>query len=77
MGFEEEIYQHMSRCMDQMEMEERHNTFEELPQSPLFSLRMRGDSSMSHSICMRRTYGKGDDYLHDYLYDVCPLTIYV
>ena len=26
MGFEEDIYQHMRRCMDQMEMGERHNS---------------------------------------------------
>ena len=32
---------------------------------------------MSHSTCMSRTYGKGDYYFHDYLYDVCPLTIHV
>ena len=72
MGFEEEIYQYMIRCIDHIEMEE-------LAQPPLFTLRMREDSSMSHSICMSRTYGKGDDCLHDYLYDVCmyPLTIYV
>ena len=76
-GFEEEIYQHMKRCMDWMEMEERHDSLEELTQPLIFSLRRRGDSSMSHSICMSRTYGKGDDCLHDYLLDVCFLTIYV
>ena len=59
--------------------EERHNSLEELLQPPLFSLRMRGESSMSHSLCMSRTYGKGVDCLHDYLYDICiyPLTIYM
>ena len=42
-------------------------------------VKMRGDSSMSYSLCMRKTYGKGVDYLHDNLYNVCmyPLTIYV
>ena len=54
-GFEEEIYQHMRRCIDNMEMEE-------LAQPPLFSLRMRGDSYTSHSIC--QTYGKGIVCLH-------------
>ena len=49
-GFEEEIYQHMRRCMDHMEMEE-------LAQPPLFSLRMRGESSMSNPLSMRKTYG--------------------
>lgn len=29
-GFEEEIYQHMRRCMDHVEMEEIHNSLEEL-----------------------------------------------
>ena len=77
MGFEEEIHQHMCRCMDQMEMEERHDSLRELAQPPIFSLEMRGDSLMSHSTCMSRTYGKGHDYFHDYLYDVCPLTIHV
>ena len=50
-GFEEEIYQHMRRCMDHVEMEE-------LAQPPLFSWRMRGGSSMSHSICMNKIFGK-------------------
>ena len=66
--------------MDQMEMEERHKSLEELAQPPLFSLRIRGDSSMSHSICMRRVYGKGIHCcLHDYLKNVYmhPLTIHV
>ena len=43
MGFEEEIYQHMMRCMDQVQMEEIHESSGELAQPPLFSLKMRGD----------------------------------
>ena len=77
MGFEEEIHQHMSRCMDYMEMEERHESLRELAQPPLSSLKMRGESLMSHSTCMSRTYGKGNCYFHDYLYDIFPLTIHV
>ena len=61
--------QHMRRCIDHVQMEES-------AQPPLFSLRMRGDSILSHYICMRRTYGKGIVYLHDDLY-IHPLTIYV
>ena len=78
-GFEEEIYQHLRRCMDHVEMEEIHNSWEELAQPPLFPLRIRGDSSMSHSICMDKTYGKGIICLHNDLYNVYvqPLTIYV
>ena len=65
--------------MDHKEMEKIHNSLEELAQPPLFSLRMRGDSSMSHSICMSKTYGKGIVFLHDDLYNVYmhPLTIHV
>ena len=48
----------MMICMDHVEMKEIHDSLEELTQPPLFSLRMRGDISMSHSICMRKTYGK-------------------
>ena len=70
MGFEEEIYQHMSRCMDQMQMEEIHDSLGELAKPTLFSFRMRGDSSMSHSICMSKTYGKGIICLHDDLYKI-------
>ena len=57
-------------------MEEIHNSLEELAQPPLFSWRMRGDSILSHSICMSRNYGKGIFYLHDDLY-IHPLTIFV
>ena len=69
----------MKRCMDQVQMEEIHNSLGELAQPPLFSLRIRGDSSMSHSICMSRAYGKGDDCLHDYFFNVYmhPLSIHV
>ena len=42
-GLEEEIYQHMRRCMDHVKMEKIHNSLEDLAQPPLFSLRMRGD----------------------------------
>ena len=76
-GFEEEIYQHMRRCMDHVEMEEIHKYLEELTQPPLSSFSMRGDSSMSHSIFMSKTYGKDIFCLHDDLYNVYmhPLTI--
>ena len=40
--------QHMRRCMDHVQMEQIHNSLEELAQPPLFSLRMRGDSLLSH-----------------------------
>ena len=65
--------------MDHVQMEEIHNSLEELAQPPLFSLRMRGDSSMGHSIFMSKTYGKGIVYLHNDLYNVYmhPLTIHV
>ena len=69
----------MKRCMDHVEMEEIHNSLEELAQPPLFSLGIRGDSSMSHSICMKNTYGKGIVCLHNELHNVSmhPLTIHV
>ena len=54
--------------MDHVEMEEIHNSLEELAQPPLFSLRTRGDSSMSYFLCMRKTYGKGIDCFHNDLY---------
>ena len=78
-GFEEEIYQHLRRCMDHVEMEEIHKSLEELTQPPLFSLRMRWDSSMSHSICMGKSYGKDTVWLHNNLYNeyVHSLTINV
>ena len=66
--------------MDHMEMEEKRDSLEELAQPPLSTLRMRGDSFLSHSTCMSREYGKGIDFcLHENLYDVCicPLTIHV
>ena len=68
--------QHMMICVDHVHMEEIHNSLEELAQSPLFSLRMRGDSFLSHSICIHKNYGKGIVYLNDDLY-IHPLTIYV
>ena len=65
--------------MDYVEMEETHNSLEELAQPPLSSLRMRGDSSMSHSLCMSKAYGKDIIWLHSDLYDeyVHSLTIHV
>ena len=51
--------------MDHVEMEERHNFFMELSKPPLSSLGMRGDLSMSHSICMSRVYGKDHVYVHN------------
>ena len=44
--------------MDHVDMEEIHNSFMELSQPPLSSLGMRGDLSMSHSIGVRKAYGK-------------------
>ena len=78
-GFEEEIHQHMRRCMDHVKVEKIHSSLGELAQPPLFSLRMRGDSSMNHSVCMRNTYGKGIVCLHNELYNVSmhPLIIHV
>ena len=66
-------YQHRGRCTNHMEMGEP-------AQPPLSLLWMRGDSSMSSSIGMRRKHGKGVHcFSHDHLYDVCmhPLTIHV
>ena len=57
--------QHMRRFIGHVQMEEIHNSLEELAQPPLFSLRLRGDSILSHSICIRKTYGKGIVYFHD------------
>ena len=54
--------------MDHVEMEEIHNSLGELSQPSLSSLRMRMDLSMSHSICMSKTYGKGNVWLHNDLY---------
>ena len=78
-GFEEEIYQHLRGCMDHVEMEEIRNSLGDLTLPPLFSWRMRGDSSMSHSICMGKAYGKDIVWLHNDLYNeyVHSLTIYV
>ena len=55
-----------------------HENMEEFAQSTLFPLRMRGDSSMSHSIYMSKTYGKSIVDLHSNL-SICMhlLTIYV
>ena len=55
-----------------------HEEMEELAQSTLFPLRMRGDSSMSHSIYMSKTYGKSIVDLHSDL-SICMhlLTIYM
>ena len=64
-GFEEEIYQHFQRCMNQVELEERNNSMKELSQPPLSSFGMRGDLSMDHSICMSRNFGKENSYVHD------------
>lgn len=64
-GFEEEIYQHLRRCMDHMEMEERHNSLMELSQTPLSYLGMRGDLSMGYSICMNRVYGKDHVFMNN------------
>ena len=55
-----------------------HEEMEELAQSTLFPLRMREDSSMSHSIYMSKTYGKSIDDLHsDFSVYMHLLTIYV
>ena len=54
-----------------------HDSWEELLQSSLFSLRMEGGSSMSCSHCMRKNCGKGVDYFdlsHVYMH---PLTTYM
>ena len=64
-GFEEEIYQHLRRCMDHVEMEEIHNSLMELSQPPLSSWGMRGDLSMSHSICVSKAYGKDYVFMHN------------
>ena len=55
-----------------------HEKMEEYAQSNLFPLRMRGDSSMSHSIYMIKTYGKSIIDLHsDLSIYMHLLTIYV
>ena len=71
--------QHMRRCINHVQMEEIHEYLEELAQPPLFSLRMKGDSFFSHSICIHKTYCKGIVCLHNYLYNLSmhPLTIHV
>ena len=68
-GFEEEIYQHLRRCMDHVEMEEIHNSLMGLSQRPLSSLGMRGDLSMDHSICMNGNFGKEHAYVHNVSFD--------
>ena len=45
----------------------RYNSLKELSQPPLSSLGMRGDISMSHSISVRKVYGKGHAFVHNYL----------
>ena len=62
--------------MDHVQMEETHKSLEELAQPPFFSLRMRGDSFLSHFICMIKAYGEGIVYFHDYFH-IHPLTIFV
>ena len=68
-GIEEEIYHHLERFMDYVEMEEIHNSLKDLSQPPLSSLGMRGDLSMDHSICMSRDYGKEHVNVHNVLFD--------
>ena len=68
-GFGEEIYYHLSRCMDNVEMEEIHNSLMELSQPPLSSLGMRGYLSMIHSIGVRNVYGKDHVFMHNDLHD--------
>ena len=55
-----------------------HEEMEELSQSTIFILRMREDSSMSHSTYMRKKYGKSISGLHDdFSIYMHLLTIYV
>ena len=55
-----------------------HEEMEELAQPTLFPLRMRGNSVMSHSIYMRKTYGRSIVDLHsDLSIYMHLLTIYV
>ena len=78
-GFEEELYQHFQRCMCHVELEERHESMKELFQPPLSSFGMRGDTSMHHSICMRRNCG--EEYAcvsnDSFYYDLYYFTMYV
>jgi len=64
-GFEEEIYNHFRRCMDHMDMEEIHKYLMELSKTPLFSMGMRGDLPMDHSICVKKAYGKDNVCMHN------------
>ena len=54
-GIEEEVYQHLRRCMDHVEMVEIHKSMEELSQPPFSSFGKRGDLPMDHSILDRKS----------------------
>ena len=56
--------------MYHMEMEQQHNSMEELIQSSL-SLFEEGDISMHHSICLRRTIGEENTYVDHVLFSDC------
>ena len=65
--------------MNHVEMEEIHKSLKDLSWPSLSSLGMRGDLSISHSICMSRVYGKDHVYVHNDLLDdyLHSFTIYV
>ena len=56
-GFERELYQHCQRCMDIVEMEQQHDSKEELNQ-PSHSSLEEESRSMHHSIDGRRIVGE-------------------
>ena len=64
-GFKEEINQHIRRCMDYLEIEERHNSLEELSQPLPFSFGMRGGPYTSHFTNLLKAYGKDFVSMHN------------
>ena len=63
-GFKEEIHHHMRRCMDCLEVEERHKSLVELSKPPPFSLEVRGGPSMSCLTSLNHVHGKDFIYVH-------------
>lgn len=71
-GFEGELYQHCQRCMNLVEMGQKHSSVGELIWPSLSPLE-GGDRYMHHSNLMGRTIGEEyaqvkQDYFYDYMH---------
>ena len=69
-GLKGELHQHFQECMKFVDLGQQHDSMKELFQPSLPSFE-RGDRSMHHSICIRRTVGEEHAHVRHILFFDC------